>query len=104
MWLSRDELISTPFLNLPSRDLRDYYRLIKHPVCLKGVQKAVRGIKGREKPTGQTLLTSWQAFEAETKHIWKNAREYNEDGSEIFNLAGELEVRELALYTSARSS
>ena len=24
--------------------------------------------------------------------IWRNAREYNEDGSEIFELAGELEV------------
>jgi hypothetical protein len=25
-------------------------------------------------------------------YIWRNAREYNEDGSEIFKLAGELEV------------
>lgn len=81
-----------PFINLPSRDLRDYYKVIKHPVCLKGAQKAVRGIKGREKPTGATFFKSWQAFEDEISHIWNNAREYNEDGSEISVLAGQLEV------------
>lgn len=81
-----------PFINLPSRDLRDYYKVIKHPVCLKGAQKAVRGIKGREKPTGTTFFKSWQAFEDEISHIWNNAREYNEDGSEISIMAGHLEV------------
>ena len=87
-----DLLISTPFINLPSRELKDYYRLIKHPVCLKSVQKAVKGVKGREKPTGQTLLKSWQAFAEENSYIWNNAREYNEDESEISELAGILEV------------
>ena len=53
----------------------------------------VRGIKGREKPTGVTLLKSWQAFEDEVGYIWNNAREYNEDGSEIFKWASQLEVR-----------
>ena len=52
----------------------------------------VRGIKGREKPTGVTLLKSWQAFEDEVSYIWNNAREYNEDGSDISKLAGQLEV------------
>ena len=87
-----DLLISTPFINLPSRELKDYYRLIKRPVCLKSVQKAVKGIKGRDKPTGQTLLKSWQSFEEESSYIWNNAREYNEDESEISELAGILEV------------
>lgn len=87
-----DELISGAFLNLPSRELRDYYRVIKHPVCLRSVQKLVRGVKGRDKPTGHTLLKSWQAFEDENNCIWNNAREYNEDGSPISELATQLEV------------
>lgn len=49
-------------------------------------------MKGREKPTGQTLLKSWQAFEQENSYIWNNAREYNEDESEISELASILEV------------
>ena len=79
-------------MNLPSRELRDYYRLIKHPVCFKSAQKAVRGIRGRDKPTGVSFFRSWQAFEDEISYIWRNAREYNEDGSDIFELAGEFEV------------
>lgn len=90
--MSCDQFIAAPFINLPSRDLRDYYRLIKHPVCLKSAQKAVKGIRGRERPTGQTFMKSWQAFEDELSHVWNNAREYNEDGSEIFKLAGQLEA------------
>ncbi|MCJ1484725.1 hypothetical protein MMC06_004898 [Schaereria dolodes] len=85
------QYISGPFLNLPSRELRDYYRLIKHPVCLKGAQKLVRGIKGRDKPTGQSLFKSWEAFEDEINYIWENARAYNEDGSDIPKLAAGLE-------------
>jgi Bromodomain len=59
---------------------------------LKGVQKRVRGIHGRNPPTGITDFHSWDSFEQEMSFIWRNAREYNEDGSEIFELAGELEV------------
>ncbi|SLM40141.1 Bromodomain [Lasallia pustulata] len=86
------QLISTDFLNLPPRQLQDYYRIIKRPVCLKGVQKLVRGIKGREKPTGVSFFKSWHAFESELNYIWNNAREYNEDESEIVKLAGQVEV------------
>ena len=87
------ELISVPFINLPSRTMRDYYSLIKKPVCLKGVQKMVRGIKGRDKPTGVTFFRSWQSFEDEMSYIWSNAREYNEPGSSIPDMADQLEVR-----------
>lgn len=80
------------FLNLPSRALHDYYRVIKHPVCIKSVRKLVLGIKGRDAPTGKTLLKSWDAFENEVSYVWRNAREYNEDGSAIVELAQELEV------------
>lgn len=84
--------VFAPFVNLPSRTLVDYYKVIRNPVCLKSAQKAVRGIKGRDKPTGTTFLKSWGAFEEELSHIWENARIYNEDGSDISELAGELEV------------
>jgi len=84
--------ISLPFLNLPSRQLTDYYRLIKHPVSLKSAQKKVRGIRGRDKPTNVSFLRNWQSFEDEVSFIWRNAREYNEDGSDIFKLAGQIEV------------
>ncbi|KAL8732646.1 MAG: hypothetical protein Q9166_002621 [cf. Caloplaca sp. 2 TL-2023] len=86
-----DELISGPFVNLPSRELRDYYRVIKHPVSLKSVQKAVQGVRGREKPTGVSNFKSWATFDEETSCIWKNAYHYNEDGSDISEAARLLE-------------
>ncbi|KAL8825047.1 MAG: hypothetical protein Q9170_007949 [Blastenia crenularia] len=82
-----DELIMGPFIHLPSRELRDYYRVIKRPVSLKSVQKAVQGVKGREKPTGISNFKSWATFEEETSCIWKNAYHYNEDGSDISEAA-----------------
>jgi hypothetical protein len=67
--------------------------VIKHPVCLKSVQKGIRGIRGRDKPIEGSFFRSWQAFEEEVSYIWNNARQYNEDGSEIYLLAGKLEVQ-----------
>ena len=90
--LRSGDFISAPFINLPSRTMRDYYSLIRKPVCLKGVQKMVRGIKGRDKPTGVTLFRSWQSFEDEMSYIWINARDYNEPGSPIPKMADRLEV------------
>lgn len=92
MWSFSGQLISIDFLNLPPRQLQDYYRIIKHPVCLRSVQKLVRGVKGRDKPTGVSYFKSWNAFEHELNYIWNNAREYNEDESEIVKLAGQVEV------------
>lgn len=91
--LIRGHSISAPFINLPPRDLRSYYQVIKHPVSLKSLQKAIRGIKGRDKPIDGSFFKCWQAFEDEVGYIWNNAREYNEDGSEIYLLAGQLEVK-----------
>ena len=85
-------LISANFIQLPPRTLIDYYRIIRHPVSLKALQKQARGAKGHARPTGATLLKSWNAFEEEASYIWRNAREYNEDGSEIVRLANDLEV------------
>lgn len=61
-------------------------------MSLTAVQKRVRGVIGRNPPTGFTDLKSWNAFEEEMSLIWKNAREYNEDGSDIYNLSLEFEV------------
>ena len=82
--------IFLPFQNLPSRSLKDYYQLIKDPMSLAAIQKKVRGVIGREAPTGHTLFKSWDAFEDAFSLIWKNARIYNEDGSDIYNLSLEL--------------
>jgi hypothetical protein len=62
-------------------------------VSLRSIQKKVRGTDIRNNPTKVTAYPTWQAFEEEVSYIWRNAREYNEDGSDISNLAGILEVR-----------
>lgn len=85
--------VFTPFVNLPSRKLEDYYKLIKHPVSIKSVQKRTRGQHGRASPTGVSDFKTWDAFEEELSYVWKNAREYNEDGSEMYELANDFEVR-----------
>lgn len=84
--------IFTPFVNLPSRRLEDYYKTIRHPVSLKGVQKRLKGVHGRAPPTGVTDFKTWDAFQDEVSFIWRNAREFNQDGSDMYNLAGEFEV------------
>lgn len=89
---SGDLAIFQPFLNLPTRALKDYYQLIKDPMSLSAIKKKVQGVVGREAPTGHTLFKSWDAFENAMSLVWKNARIYNEDGSELYNLSVELEV------------
>jgi len=84
--------IYTPFANLPSRKLEDYYKFIQHPVALKKVAKQVRGIQGRNEPTGVTIFKTWDAFEEEVSFIWRNAKDYNEDGSDMYLLANDFEV------------
>jgi len=90
---SRGVEIFFPFVNLPARKLEDYYKLIRHPLSLKGIAKRTRGIHGRAPPSGVTEFKTWDQFEAEFSFIWRNAYAYNEDGSELYNLAAELEVR-----------
>lgn len=61
-------------------------------MSLKSVQKRTRGQHGRNPPTNVTDFKSWDAFEEEVSFIWRNARDYNEDGSDMYELANELEV------------
>ncbi|KAJ9625843.1 hypothetical protein H2203_004607 [Taxawa tesnikishii (nom. ined.)] len=83
--------IFSPFVNMPPRELTDYYRLIKRPISLNYVKKRTRGQHGRGAATMMTDYKNWDAFEEDVSYIWRNAREYNEDGSDMFNLAGEFE-------------
>jgi hypothetical protein len=66
--------------------------VIKNPVSLRTFQKRVKGVQGRNAATGISDFKSWAVFEEEAGVIWKNAYEYNEDGSSIYALAQELEV------------
>lgn len=61
-------------------------------MSLSAIKKKVQGVVGRDAPTGHTLFKSWDAFENAVSLVWKNARIYNEDGSELYNLSLELEV------------
>jgi len=89
---SSDLEVFTPFVNLPPRSLTEYYETIKQPVSLRSVMNKVIGFHGRAGATGFTELKSWDAFESEMRKIWENCREFNQEDSEIYTLAGELEV------------
>ncbi|KAJ5166541.1 uncharacterized protein N7482_005322 [Penicillium canariense] len=94
---SDGEEVAYPFIGKPDRNLyRDYYEVIQHPVSLRTIQKQVRGTDSRKKPSKSTAFSTWQSFEEEVAYIWQNAREYNEDGSEISMLAGDYFKRRVA--------
>ncbi|OIW28075.1 hypothetical protein CONLIGDRAFT_461062 [Coniochaeta ligniaria NRRL 30616] len=78
------------FLNLPSRSLKEYFSIIQNPLSLKGLQKLVKGIHGRNPPTGVSEFKGWAAFEERTNLLWENAHYFNEEGSDIYNQATEL--------------
>ncbi|KAH6657779.1 hypothetical protein BKA67DRAFT_556319 [Truncatella angustata] len=80
------------FSFLPPRTLKDYYEIIAEPLSLKALDKQVRGKHGRNEATGISDFKTWSQFEDQASLLWKNAYHYNEDGSEIFELARELEV------------
>lgn len=51
----------------------------------------VRGTHNKEAQRNNAFKT-WKEFEDEANYLWTNARLYNEDGSEIAQLADRLEV------------
>lgn len=59
--------------------------MIAEPLALKTLQRQIRGANSRN-------MKNWAAFEDQASLIWKNAYHYNEDGSDIFIMAQELEV------------
>jgi hypothetical protein len=93
MFPTSGQEVSYPFIGKPDRNLyRDYYEIIQHPVSLRSIQKRVRGTDSRKNTSRTTAYPTWQSFEEEVSYIWRNARDYNEDDSEISILAGILEV------------
>ncbi|KAK4905523.1 hypothetical protein LTR49_025198 [Elasticomyces elasticus] len=94
--------IYSPFGNLPTRKLEDYYQVIRHPVSLKAVAKRCRGQHGRAPPSGVSDFKTWDAFEEEMGFIWRNAWEYNEEGSGMYNLANDFKEHFKTLLSEAR--
>ncbi|KAK4242671.1 Bromodomain-containing protein [Achaetomium macrosporum] len=78
------------FINLPPRSYKDYFAVITNPLSLKGLQKLVKGIHGRQPATGVSDFKNWAAFEEKASLLWSNAHYYNEEGSEIHTMATEL--------------
>lgn len=80
-------------MNLPDKSLKDYYQLIEDPMSLKKLWRAIKGMQGRGGATGISHFKSWAAMEEKASLLWDNACYYNEEGSEIYELANELKVR-----------
>lgn len=79
------------FVQLPSRALKDYYQHIKQPMSITAFRKLTRGEHGRKDATFVSDFRSWAAFEESCSLLWENAYFYNDDDSEIFQVAKELE-------------
>lgn len=79
---------------MPPKSLKDYYQLIDEPMSLKKLWRAIKGMVGRAGATGVSEFKSWAALEEKASLLWSNAFYYNEEGSEIFELAKELKVSE----------
>ena len=89
----RGDVLFVNFIDLPSRQYKDYFNVIQDPLSLRGLFKLVTGKKGRAPPTGRTKFTSWQAFGEKASLLWTNAHYYNEEGSEVYVEATKLKVR-----------
>lgn len=61
-------------------------------MSLKKLWRAVKGMHGRQGATGVSDFKSWAAMELKASLLWNNAFYYNEEGSEISDLAKELKV------------
>lgn len=62
-------------------------------MSLKSLEKRIHGIKGKERTgSGISEYQNWDAFIKAFSLVWSNAKLYNEDGSEISQAAGELDV------------
>jgi ATP-dependent helicase STH1/SNF2 len=75
--------IIDPFVELPPRnDYPDYYQLIKQPICMKQIETKIN------KKQYQNL----KQFRQDVGLLCANCRQYNEDGSVLYNDANIIEV------------
>ncbi len=89
--ISDEEEYFGPFIDLPPRSLKDYFRIISEPLSIRKLQRMVKGARGRGS-TGISDFKSWSAFEDKASLLWRNACYYNEEGGDIYELAKELDV------------
>ena len=72
----------------PKRVYPQYYKQISHPTALTDIKKMA------EKGSFQT----WPAFIEEVRYIWDNAKDFNEEGSPIYEFAEALEVKLITIF------
>jgi len=78
------------FLDLPSKSAYpDYYELIKNPICMRQIQTKIN------KKQYQNL----KQFKSDITLLCNNCRQYNEDGSVLYNDADLIEVSEVDWHT-----
>lgn len=83
------------FMELPDkREYRDYYAIIKRPICLEMIRKRI----------SVNHYTSLQGFREDFRTIWDNARTYNEEGSLVVEDANALEVYPFSGFADCRPS
>ena len=66
----------------PKRDYPDYYKVIERPTSISDVKSMVR----------QGKITDWDSLAREVRLVWDNAKEYNEPGSDIYEMTEALET------------
>ena len=75
--------IIDPFLDLPPKSsYPDYYELIKNPVCMKQIETKIN----------KKQYQSLKQFRHDIGLLCNNCRQYNEDGSMLYNDANLIEV------------
>ncbi|KIW20348.1 hypothetical protein PV08_00923 [Exophiala spinifera] len=63
------------------KDYPDYYKVIKKPTSISDVRTMVQ----------DSAVQDWDSLGKEVRMIWENAKEYNQEGSEIYEMAEKLE-------------
>jgi ATP-dependent helicase STH1/SNF2 len=78
--------IIDPFLDLPPKNLYpDYYELIKEPICMKQIENKIN----------KKQYQSVKQFRQDIALLCSNCRQYNEDGSVLYEDANLIEVRKI---------
>lgn len=67
---------------VPKKDYPDYYKLIKKPTSISDVRAWVENETDHD----------WDSLAREVRLIWDNAKEYNQEGSDIYIMAEKLEA------------
>ncbi|XP_033822590.1 protein polybromo-1 isoform X1 [Periophthalmus magnuspinnatus] len=83
---SQGQLISEPFLQLPSRkDYPDYYQHISHPICLVHIKNKMKNNE----------YESVERIDADLTRMFENAKRYNVPHSSIYKRALKLQQIQL---------